>query len=133
MSWIWSILAGFAAGALGAMGMGGGGILVIYLTLALSVPQLEAQGINLIFFLPCAVISMLINGKRKLIDWKSAWKLVAGGLPATLLGFWIAGKMETRWLSIFFAVFLLAVGVKELFAKEKKEEGNEGKKDGEAQ
>ncbi|MDR1927934.1 MAG: sulfite exporter TauE/SafE family protein [Oscillospiraceae bacterium] len=119
MRWLWNLLAAFGAGALGAMGMGGGGILVIYLTLALGTEQLSAQGINLLFFLPCAVISMLINGKRRLIDWKQAGKLVAGGLPAALPGIWLAGRLQTRWLGWIFAAFLIAVGLKELFAKQK--------------
>ena len=51
----WAALAaGFAAGALGAMGLGGGSVLILYLTLCAGLPQLQAQGINLTFFLPCA-------------------------------------------------------------------------------
>ena len=97
--------------------MGGGGILVIYLTLALSVPQLEAQGINLLFFLPCAVISLVINGLRRLVDWKRALWIVLGGLPTTLLGIWIAGEIDTKWLGWIFAGLLIALGVKELFSR----------------
>ncbi|MDR3314064.1 MAG: sulfite exporter TauE/SafE family protein [Oscillospiraceae bacterium] len=122
MEWLWNLLAALGAGALGAMGMGGGGILVIYLTLALSMPQLNAQGVNLLFFLPCAVISLLINGKRKLVDWKTAGKLALGGLPAALLGIWITGKIQTKWLGWLFAAFLIVVGLSELFSKSKEEE-----------
>ena len=118
MNLVWSILAALGAGALGAMGMGGGGILVIYLTLMLNTPQLEAQGINLLFFLPCAVISIVINGKRKLIDWKRALWIVLGGLPATLLGIWLAGTIDTKWLGWIFAGLLILIGLKELFGKQ---------------
>ena len=116
-----SIAAALAAGALGAMGMGGGGILVIYLALALSVPQLEAQGINLLFFLPCAAISVIINGCRKLIDWKRAVWIALGGLPATLLGIWIAGNIDVKYLGWVFAGLLILLGAKELFGKEKQD------------
>jgi len=122
MNMLWSILAALGAGALGAMGMGGGGILVIYLTLALSMPQLQAQGINLLFFLPCAAISLIVNGLRKLVDWKRALWIALGGLPTTLLGIWIAGKIEMKWLGWIFAALLIAIGVKELFAKSTKQE-----------
>ena len=124
MNWtlLWSILAALGSGALGAMGMGGGGILVIYLTLALGMPQLEAQGINLLFFLPCAAISLIINGKRKLIDWKRALWIALGGLPATLFGIWIASKIEMKWLGWIFAGLLTVIGLKELFAKPKESE-----------
>ena len=121
MDWLWSILAALGAGALGAMGMGGGGILVIYLTLVLSTPQLQAQGINLLFFLPCAAISLIVNGLRKLVDWKRALWIALGGLPTTLLGIWIAGKIEMKWLGWIFAALLIAIGLKELFSKPKQE------------
>jgi len=119
--WLWSILAALGAGALGAMGMGGGGILVIYLTLALSTPQLQAQGINLLFFLPCAAISLIVNGYAQLVDWKRALWIALGGLPTTLLGIWIAGKIEMKWLGWIFAALLIAIGLKELFSKPKQE------------
>ena len=122
MSWLWNILAALGSGALGAMGMGGGGILVIYLTLTLGTPQLQAQGINLLFFLPCAAISIVVNGIRKLVDWKRALWIALGGLPTTLLGLWIAGKIETKWLGWIFAGLLIAIGLKELFAKSSKQE-----------
>ena len=121
MTWLWDILAALGSGALGAMGMGGGGILVIYLTLALGMPQLEAQGVNLLFFLPCAAISLVINGVRRLVDWKRALWIALGGLPTTLLGIWIAGRIEMKWLRWIFAGLLIVIGGKELFTKSKKE------------
>jgi uncharacterized membrane protein YfcA len=121
MDWLWNLLAAVASGALGAMGMGGGGILVIYLTLALGTPQLQAQGINLLFFLPCAAISLVINGYAKLVDWRRALWIALGGLPTTLLGLWIAGKIETKWLGWIFAGLLIAIGLKELFPSPKQE------------
>ena len=114
---LWNILAGLGAGALGAMGLGGGGILVIYLTLVLSMGQLAAQGTNLLFFLPCAVISMLINSRRGLIEWKHVLWIALGGLPATLLGIWLAGFVKGKWLGWIFAGFLILLGVREFFAK----------------
>ena len=121
MNWLWNILAALGAGALGAMGMGGGGILVIYLTLALGAPQLQAQGINLLFFLPCAAISLLVNGIRKLVDWKRALWIALGGLPTTLLGIWIASKIEMKWLGWIFACLLIIIGLRELFSRPKQE------------
>ncbi|MCL2531489.1 MAG: sulfite exporter TauE/SafE family protein [Oscillospiraceae bacterium] len=116
MTWIWSALAAFGAGALGAMGLGGGGILVIYLTLMVGMPQLQAQGVNLLFFLPCAVISIIINAKRKLIDWRNALWIALGGLPATLLGIWLSDLIDGRWIGYMFAGLLIFIGLRELFS-----------------
>ena len=61
---IWTVLAGLLSGALGAMGLGGGGVLVIYLTLAAQMEQTTAQGVNLLLFIPCALLpSFPIAGK----------------------------------------------------------------------
>ena len=46
-----ALLAGLFSGILGSMGLGGGGILIIYLSLFTATEQLKAQGINLIFFI----------------------------------------------------------------------------------
>ena len=44
-------IASFIIALLSGMGIGSGGLLVIYLTLLEKVPQLTAQGINLLFFI----------------------------------------------------------------------------------
>ena len=48
-----SLLSGVTA----SMGLGGGFVLLIYLTAFANVPQMEAQLINLIFFLPIGALS----------------------------------------------------------------------------
>ena len=55
-----TILAAFFSGLAGSLGLGGGGVLVLYLALALGMSQLKAQGINLLFFIPCAVLSSIV-------------------------------------------------------------------------
>ena len=67
MEWIISAAAGILSGIIGAMGMGGGGVLIIYLNLFTDIPQSTAQGINLLFFLPTAVLAVLYYTKKKLI------------------------------------------------------------------
>ena len=53
---ILSYIAAFLTGILAAMGVGGGMILIVYLTFFVGVPQLSAQGINLIYFIPIAIL-----------------------------------------------------------------------------
>ena len=64
-----ALLAGLLSGIIGAMGMGGGAVLIIYLTLFASVEQLTAQGINLIFFIPIGITAILIYAKKGKIKW----------------------------------------------------------------
>lgn len=117
---VWSILAALFSGAVGAMGLGGGGVLILYLTLSLGMEQLQAQGINLLFFLPCAVISIAIQLKRKMIDLPTAAWMALGGAAGALGGVWLTKILHGIFLSKIFAVFLIVVGLMELFGKAKK-------------
>ena len=65
-------LAAFAAGLLASMGVGGGMILIIWLTAVMGMSQIDAQGVNLIYFLPMhAALSVFIHRKNGLIDLKA--------------------------------------------------------------
>ncbi|MDE7100907.1 MAG: hypothetical protein K2O05_03535, partial [Anaeroplasmataceae bacterium] len=64
------LIVGLLAGVTASMGLGGGFILMIYLTTIAGIDQIDAQGINLIFFLPIALISIIMHIKNKLIDKK---------------------------------------------------------------
>ena len=60
MNWIWTPIAGILSGILASMGLGGGGILIIYLTIFAGIEQATAQGINLVFFIPISIVAILI-------------------------------------------------------------------------
>lgn len=92
-------------------------MLVLYLVLALGMPQLKAQGINLLFFIPCAVLSSIVYSFKKLIDWKSVLLFAAGGLPGVLLGSLAVSHMNSNIPGKIFGGFLLLMGIKELFRK----------------
>ena len=111
------VLAAFFSGLAGSLGLGGGGVLVLYLVLALGMPQLKAQGINLLFFIPCAALSSIVYSFKKLIDWKSVLLFAAGGLPGVLLGSLAVSHMNSNIPGKIFGGFLLLMGIKELFRK----------------
>ena len=54
----WEIFAGLLGGIIGGMGMGGGTLTIPILTIFLSFQQLRAQGVNLVAFLPMAIIAI---------------------------------------------------------------------------
>ncbi|MDR2655415.1 MAG: sulfite exporter TauE/SafE family protein [Oscillospiraceae bacterium] len=111
-------LTGFASALLGALGMGGGGILLIYLTVFAGVEQLNAQGMNLIFFLPVAAVALIFHSKNKLVDWKITAFTISGGLAGVFLGKFAADFLGGEFLRKAFGLFLLVLGLKELFKKE---------------
>ena len=108
-----SLLSGLTA----SLGLGGGFILVIYLTAFAGLPQIRAQGINLVFFLPIAVLSLILHRKNKLLDKEPLLPAILGGVLGVAAGFGLGALIGSEWLSKLFAVFILLVGLKELFHK----------------
>ncbi len=110
-------IAAFLSGILGAMGFGGGSILIIYLTLFAGTDQLTAQGINLIFFIPCAVLSVVINSKNRLVKYRQGIPLILGGLVGIGIGAFLVGIIKTELLSKLFGGFVVIIGLLTLFQK----------------
>lgn len=113
-----TVTAGLLSGIIGAMGMGGGGVLLIYLTAFAGIEQMQAQGINLLFFLPCGLLAVIIYTVKKQINWKTVLKMWLGGVVGAGLGFLCAEAIDTAWLSKIFAVFLIVFGLSQLFLKQ---------------
>ena len=113
------IIAGFLSGIIGAMGFGGGGILILYLTLYRNITQLNSQGINLIFFIPSAVLAVLMHTKNHLIEWKIAVKYILYGLIGVGLGYLALKFIDERIIAKIFSVILILTGIRELFSKKK--------------
>lgn len=120
MSGGWAVAAAFLAGCAACMGLGGGMILMLWLTIFAGVPQLEAQGINLLFFLPVAVLSLVFHTKNQLVDWKRIPAAVLLGAAGAFGGVWLANYLGSEVLRKWFAAFLLLVGLKELLGGWKK-------------
>ena len=68
MAWPISLLAGAVTGVLSGFGIGGGTLLLIYMTAFAGVPQNLAQGVNLLYFLPTAATALPAHIKNGYID-----------------------------------------------------------------
>lgn len=107
----WEIVAGVIGGIVAGMGMGGGTLTIPILTIFLKYEQLKAQGVNLIAFLPMAVVALFIHMKNKLVDFKSTWLLAAVGCVFSVAGALIANNISNSILKKFFALFLIGLGI----------------------
>lgn len=105
------------SGAAGALGIGGGGVFLLYLMVFANVEQLKAQGMNLIFFLPIALTAIFIHLKNRLIDRYAVLVTVPFGLLGAWLGIKVASLLESELLRLLFGLILAAVGFHELFKK----------------
>ena len=114
---ITALLAGLFSGILGAMGLGGGAVLVIYLSVFTDTQQLCAQGINLIFFIPTAIIAVIIYSLKKQIEWKLTLKITFWGLLGTILGIMLTDFFGGKITAKAFGLLLILMGLKEIFTK----------------
>ena len=106
-----SLLSGVAA----SMGLGGGFVLLVYLTVFANMPQMEAQWVNLIFFLPIGGLALFFHIRNRLIEKKAILPAVLAGLAGAAGGAALAHFLGNETLTKIFAVFLAVIGVKELF------------------
>ena len=115
----WDGIAAFATGVLSGWGIGGGSLLMVYLTAVKNIPQLTAAGINLLYFLPAAAGSLFWHVKNKKVDGDAFWPAVAAGLIGGGVCAWLAHSTDTGLVRKLFGVLLCYIGVSELFKKSK--------------
>ena len=119
--WDKLLLVGLGAlvGVLSGMGVGGGSLLVVLLSAFLGVEQQTAQGVNLFYFLPTAVVAVGIHLKKGTIDKKTAVAGSAAGLVTALAGSLIALWLDASLLKKLFAGLIFVAGLSELFSSPK--------------
>ena len=105
-----NFFAAFFVSALAGMGIGGGGLLVIWLVFANNLPTQTAQGINLLFFLPSSLAAMPLHLRRRRIPWRYVTALTLSALPGVFFGCHLANRISADAARRCFGVFLLASG-----------------------
>jgi hypothetical protein len=108
---------GLLSGIISGMGIGGGAILIPSLVFFSSLKQQEAQGINLMVFVPVAIVALIVHAKEKNIDFKYAKWIILGGIGGAMIGSLLAMKINPDSLRKYFGIFLLFIGIYEFFKK----------------
>lgn len=112
-----AFLAGVLTGILSGFGVGGGTLLLIYMTLFAGLEQTQAQGINLLYFLPTAALALPAHIKNGFIEKPVLFPSILSGLVCAALAAWTATRLEVTLLHRLFGGFLLYVGISELLRK----------------
>ena len=113
-------LIGLVSGTISGMGIGGGAVLIPALVIFLNPGQHIAQSVNLIFFIPTAVVALVIHIRNKRVDIKMALPIILSGLAGAFLGSKLAVNLPGLTLRKWFGIFLLVMGSYEMFRKERK-------------
>ena len=119
MKWA-ALIAGLFAGTAGAMGLGGGAVLIIHLALFTDTPQLESQGINLLFFIPIALAAVTVYALKKNIKWRLVLKTAVWGLAGSAAGLMLTDSIGGEITGKIFGGLLIIMGLLEIFGKKEK-------------
>ena len=111
MTWIFYILTGILGGILGGMGMGGGTVLIPLLGIFFGMNQHLAQAVNLISFVPMAIIALIIHFRNGLIETSGLWKIILAGLVSCVVGCLIAENLKADILKRIFGGFLTILSI----------------------
>ena len=110
------VLIGVIAGICTGLGIGGGSILILCLSLFLGLEQHIAQATNILFFVPAAIVSILLNFKNKNINIKNSLPIIFFGVLGSILGSIISRNMDMYFLRKLFGFFLIFISIKECYS-----------------
>lgn len=117
---MFEILIGIISGFVSGMGMGGGTILILCLSMFLGIEQHIAQATNLVFFIPTSIIAIIINIKQKYVDFKIAIPIAISGVVGAVIGAIYSSKTDVKMLKKYFGIFLGLIALWEIYSLIKK-------------
>ena len=115
-----SVFIGIVLGFLAGLGVGGGSLLMLWLTLVLDMEQTIARSINLLFFIPSALISCLFRKQQGSLDYKKLIPAMLCGIAAAATAGIFSKHFDIDLLKKMFGVLLLITGLRELFYRPRK-------------
>ena len=114
-----SVIIGAVLGFLSGLGIGGGSLLILWLTLVQKLDTETARGINLLFFLPTALIAGFFRWKQGVIPFRKIMPAILLGCFASLMFSFLSIKLNVENLKKLFGGLLILTGMRELFYKPK--------------
>lgn len=123
MSALLAGVAGLVCGVLSGLGIGGGTLLMVWMTAVMDMEQRMAQGINLLYFLPTAACALIFHIKNRLICWRVVLPAAITGCLSAAGAALLATAIDASLLRKLFGGFLILVGLTELLgahARDKK-------------
>ena len=109
------IIVAFLIAALMGMGVGGGGLFVIYLTLCLNYPQALGQGSNLLFFIIAGACSLILHARKRKIDFNYCFIMILFGGIGSIIFSRLVNIIDTGYAKIGLGILLAVSGAITLY------------------
>ena len=114
MNWVLPLAVGALTGILSGFGVGGGTLLLVYLSAVTGMEQHQAQGINLLYFLPAAALAIPKHWKNEYIERGALLPSITAGLVCAAGAAWLSSGISTEVLRRIFGIFLIFMGIIQL-------------------
>ena len=111
---------GLFLGYISALGIGGGSLLILWLTLAAGMPGPTAQTVNLLFFLFSAGSVSIIRLKKGTLQFRDKVPGILAGCIAAAIFSYIGSRIETELARKLFGGLLMIAGLREVFYRPRK-------------
>lgn len=111
-----AVVLGFLAG----LGVGGGSLLMLWLTSVVHMEYADARTVNLLFFLPTALIATLFHHKQGSVKIRKILPGILWACTAAAIFSVIGRHMQTALLKKLFGGVLIFTGLRELFYRPRK-------------
>lgn len=111
---------GAVLGFLAGLGVGGGSLLMLWLTVVLGTGYTTARTINLLFFIPTALISCFLRRKQEALDFKKVFPAILCGVASAAVMSIFSGRLDMELLKKLFGGLLIITGLRELFYRPRK-------------
>jgi uncharacterized membrane protein YfcA len=102
----------FTGAGAGLLGVGGGIMMVPFLTLVAGLPQHAAEATSLLVVLPTAIVASIVLQRRGVGDLSLALRFGVLGAGGGVLGALLALELPAHVLRLVFALFLGGVAVR---------------------
>lgn len=119
-----AVIFGAISGIITGLGMGGGTILILLLSLFMGLEQHIAQATNLVFFIPTSLAAILTNLKQKNVNLKLAINISSFGIIGAIIGAIISNNISSENLKKYFAIFILIIALHEIYELYKEYKNN---------
>jgi|GEM_PF-1091897 len=112
-------LASFLAAILTGLGVGSGGVFIVYLTMIADYPQLAAQGLNLHFFIFSTAAALLVHARSQALPFRRLFYICLTGSAGCIGGALLARQLDGGILRTVLALLLIFSGANSLLSSKK--------------
>lgn len=117
---IFPVFIGTVLGGLSGLGVGGGSLLMLWLTLVMGAQQEYARLMNLMFFIPCALAVSIFRWRQGKLSRKMTLCAVAAGCIGAVAGNFWRQHLDLELMRKIFGILFILCGIRELLYRPRK-------------